>query len=272
MLWGINPRLMFSRLAKLSLPMIFILLIGIYGAFSAFTIVGPGERGVLVRLGAVQEGVMGEGLHFKIPYVDTIKIVDVTVQKTQVNVDAASNDLQDVYTEVALNYHIAPDQANSVYQTFRSQYKSTLVDPTIDEVVKASTAKFTAEELITERSAVNAEMRTRFQEKLEQYGIVVDQVSIVNFQFSEAFAAAIEDKVTAEQEALASENRLKQAEFDAQRRIAQAKGEAEAIQIQAAAVAAQGGSDYVKLQFIERWNGILPTHMLGQGVDALLGL
>jgi regulator of protease activity HflC (stomatin/prohibitin superfamily) len=95
------------------------------------------------------------------------------------------------------------------------------------------------------------------------YGIVVDQVNITNFDFSQSFNAAIEAKVTAEQSALAAKNKLEQVKFEAEQRVTQAKGEAEAIKIQAAAIQAQGGQEYVSLKWVEKWNGALPTTQLG---------
>ncbi len=111
--------------------------------------IGAGQRGVVLNFGAVQDEVLDEGLHFRVPVVQKVVPVDVQVQKTESEAAAASMDLQDVSSKVALNYHIVPNKANSVYQTIGVSFKERIIDPAVQEVVKAVTAKYTAEELIT---------------------------------------------------------------------------------------------------------------------------
>ena len=161
---------------------------------------------------------------------------------------------------------------NKIYQEIGVDYESKVVDPAIQESVKAATAQFTAEELITKREEVGQIIFQSLSDRLTDDYIVVESVSIVDFQFSANFNEAVEAKVTAEQNALAAENKLKQVEFEAQQRIAEAQGEAEAIRIQAEAITSQGGSEYVNLQWIKQWNGVLPTTMLDSSSGVLLNL
>lgn len=251
---------------------VFALILFLVLFFGSWTVVGAGERGVVVRLGAVQDSVLDEGFHFKLPIIDNIVKMDVSVQLAERAADSASKDLQSIETTVAVNYHLNPSMANKVYQEFRRSDENSVIEPAIQETVKAATAQFTAEELITNRPAVRDEMLLVLKDSLERYGIIVDGLSIVNFSFSESFDTAIEAKVTAEQDALAAENKLKQVEFEAQQRITQSKAEAEAIRIQAEAIQNQGGAEYVQLQWIDAWNGQLPNTMLGEGTQALIGL
>jgi regulator of protease activity HflC (stomatin/prohibitin superfamily) len=151
----------------------------------------------------------------------------------------------------------SPDQAARVYQEVGVDYKERLVDPALQEAVKASTAKYTAEELITKREEVRESIKSHLKEKLESRGIDVDDFNIVNFEFSESFNVAIENKVTAEQSALAAKNKLEQIKFEADQRIAAARGTAEAIRIEADAL--KSNPQVLQLRAIEKWDGRLPA-------------
>jgi prohibitin 2 len=188
--------------------------------------------------------------------------------------DSASRDLQAVRTTIAVNYNLEPWAVRNLYQTVGTNETITfkIIAPSIQEAVKAATAKFTAEELITERSAVAVDIKTNLVNKLWWLGILVTDINIVEFRFSPEFDAAIESKVRAEQDALAQKNLLEKVKYEAQQTIETARAQAESIRIQAEAVRSQGGADYVKLKWIEKWNGQLPTTTLGeQGFIVNLG-
>jgi len=240
------------------LPILIILFL----FMASWTVIDAGERGVVVRLGQVQDTVLPEGLYFKRPLFDSIYHLDIQTQKVDVKSAAASKDLQVVTTEIALNYHLDPVVVNKLFQQYGIDYEARIIHPAIQEAIKASTAKYTAEELITKREAVKDDITLALATQLKDQYLVVDNVSIVNLDFSESFNRAIESKVTAEQDALAAKNKLSQVQFEADQRVAQAKAEAEAIRIQAQAVTSQGGADYVQLQAIKQWNGQLPSSMI----------
>lgn len=241
-------------------------LVGLVVIFGSFRIVGAGERGVVLTLGQVSDSVWSEGLHLKLPLVQSVKILDVKTQVESIDATAASKDLQNVTAKVALNYHLDSERVNKLWQSLGSEYKVRIIDPAIQEAVKAVTAKYTAEELITKRPLVKDDIKVALAERLNKEFIIVDEFSIVNFDFSTSFNQAIEAKVTAEQNALASKNKLEQVKYEAEQRIAEAKGEAEAIRIQAQAIQNQGGAEYVNLKAIEKWTGVLPTYMMGNSV------
>lgn len=243
---------------------VFAALVVSFLLFGTFQTIGAGERGVVLRVGAVNR-VMTEGFNWKIPFFESVAVMDVRTQKEEATATAASKDLQTVSTTVALNYHLQPDAVTRLWQTVGSGYKDRIIDPAIQEAIKASTSKFTAEELVTKRALVKEDVKLLLTERLAKEFIVVDEFSIINFDFSPEFNASIEKKVTAQQDALASENKLKQVQFEAEQRISQAKGEAEAIRIQAQAIQSQGGAEYVNLKAVEKWNGTLPTTMLPGG-------
>ncbi len=224
--------------------------------FLSFGTVGAGERGVLLQFSAVTDKIFDEGLYFKLPFIQTVKIVDVRVQKEQVEAGASSKDLQVVASVIALNYYLRHDAVAKLYQEVGMEYKSRIIDPAIQEAVKASTAKFTAEELITKREFVREEVKNLLKQKLETKGIMIDEFNIVNFDFSKVFNEAIEAKVTAEQSALAAKNKLEQVKFEAQQAIEAAQGKAKAIQIEGAAL--NSSPQVVELRWIEKWNGQVP--------------
>lgn len=234
--------------------------------FSAFYTVGAGERAIILTWGSPDQVPQGPGLHFKIPMVQTIVKMDVKTLKYEAKASAASQDLQTVTTDVAVNYHINPESVVTIYQTIGLSYQDTVIQPAVQEVVKAITAQYTAEQLITKRAEVKDAIDLTLRERLAKLSIIVDTISITNFDFSPSFNAAIEAKVTTEQNALAAKNKLSQVEYEAQQRITQAEGEAKAIQIQAQAIQTQGGQEYVQLQAINKWNGILPTYTGGGAV------
>jgi regulator of protease activity HflC (stomatin/prohibitin superfamily) len=228
---------------------------------SPFGMIGPGERGVHMRFTAVTGKVFGEGLFFLIPLIENVQKVNIQIQKEEMKADAASKDLQTVHIVVAMNYHIDPTRVAKIFQDVGVHYKERIIDPAMQEGVKASTAKFTAEELITRREAVREDTKAQLKARLHEMGIVVDEFNIVNFQFSKVFNDAIEAKVTAEQSALAAKNKLEQIKFEAEQRVAEAKGKAEAITIESNAL--RSNPQILEMRALEKWNGTLPQVMGG---------
>jgi regulator of protease activity HflC (stomatin/prohibitin superfamily) len=236
--------------------------------------IGAGERGVLLNFGAVQKNVLGEGLHFKIPVMQKVARMDVKVQKATTDAAAASSNLQDVSSTVAINYHIIPDKANIVYQTLGVDFKERIIDPAVQEVVKAVSARYSAEELITKRSAVSDAMKATLTERLLVHNIAVDAFSIVGFSFSKIFMEAIESKQTAEQLALKANRDLERIKIEAEQKITAAKAEAESLRLQRANIS----PDLIELRKIEanmkaidKWNGILPQ-VTGSGAMPFIGV
>lgn len=237
-------------------------LIGLFAFFGSFGTVDTGYRGVVIHLGNPTGEIKDQGFYWKAPFITDVVEMSVQVQKTEVEASAASRDLQDVTTKVALNYRLDPASVGTLYQDVRKDYDIKLVQPRLQESIKAATSQYTAEELVTKRSEVRDKIEMNLRDKLLSYGLIVDQVNIVDFSFSPSFNAAIEKKVTAEQDALAAKNKLEQIKFEAQQTIESAKAQAESIKIQAEAVNSQGGADYVSLQAIQKWDGQLPTQMI----------
>lgn len=237
-----------------------------------FVVVGAGERGVVLHWGAVEGQVLNEGIHWRTPISQRVVKVSVQVQKEETDADASTKDLQTITAKVALNYHLNPDKVSEIYQHLGLDFKDNIIAPTMQEAIKSATAKYNAEELITNREAVKADIMTSLKDRLESQGILIDNFNIVNFSFSAQFNAAIEAKVTAEQNAQAAKNKLDQVKFEADQTVATAQAQAEAIKIQAEAINAQGGADYVQLQAIAKWNGVLPTSFVPGSAVPFLNL
>lgn len=233
--------------------MVFIVLI-IF--FTSFYTISAGYRGILTTFGKPSMDAKGEGLHFKMPLIQGIVKMDVRTQKYEADLTAASKDLQDVNTKIAINYHILPESAPEIYQGIGVDYAEKVIYPLEQEINKETTAQYTAEELITKRNEVRESMKAKLTEKLRGRNIVVEEISIVNFKFSDAFTQAIEMKVTAEQSALGAKNKLEQTKYEAQQRVAEAQGKADAMTIEINSL--KQNKDILQLRAIEKWNGRLP--------------
>jgi regulator of protease activity HflC (stomatin/prohibitin superfamily) len=243
--------------------------IAIFALVNATTVVDAGTRGVVKTFGEVT-GVFDEGLHFRAPFVTQVVPVDVKTQRLISESSAASRDLQIVTTQVVLNYRVDPDSVATLVREIGIDYEAKIIDPAIQESVKAATAQFTAENLITQRPLVSDSIRQVLNERLTPRGIIVEEVSITEFNFSEEFSRAIEAKQVAEQDALRAERELRRAQIEAQQQVARAEAEAEA-RLQIARAEAEAlrlqreviSPELLQLPFIERWNGILPRFMSG---------
>ncbi|MEG4814243.1 prohibitin family protein [Microcoleus sp. K5-D4] len=235
-----------------------------------FTIVGPGERGVMMRFGKVQDAILDEGIHPILPLVTSVKTLSVRVQKTDLKADAASKDLQSITTDLAVNWNVDPAQVNQIYQQIGDEEKivASILSPAISEVLKAATSKKTAEEIITKRTELKTEIDNSLKKRLEPYGVIVRDVSLINFGFSPEFSKAIESKQIAEQEAKQAEFTVQKATQDAQAEINRAKGHAEAQRLQRQTLTAE----ILQQQAIEKWNGQFPTVMGGGGTLPLINI
>lgn len=236
------------------------------GLSSTFYTVQSGEKALVFTWGKITS-VTGEGLNFKIPFMQSILKVDIRTLKAEAPAVAASKNMQSVHTTVTVNYHLDPDQLGVIYSKVGLDVENKIIAARIQEVVKAVVAKYTADELLAQRETVKSEISAMLTQQVAQYNIIVEVggVQITNFQFSEAFVQAIENKQIAEQNALKAKNDLDRIKVEAEQQIATARGNAESIRIQAEAIRAQGGKEYVNLKAIEKWNGQLPTYMGGNG-------
>ncbi len=230
--------------------------------FSSFTQVSQSHIGVVTTFGHIEAETLPEGPHFVAP-VSGVHEVFTGLDVARVEgAQAASKDLQSVHTDLTMNYRVDPARVRALYAMEPSlQYEVSYVQPAMFEVFKAVAARYTAEELVTKRQQVSADIMSGLITKLRGYGFLIQDINITNFKFSAAFDQAIEAKVTASQRAEQAERELARVKFEADQQIAKARGEAESIAIQAQAVKTNGGQEYLQLQAINRWDGKLPTYM-----------
>ncbi|MEG3844544.1 prohibitin family protein [Microcoleus sp. herbarium14] len=234
-----------------------------------FVIVNAGERGVMMQFGKVQEQVLGEGLHVILPVVHTVQKLSVRVQKQESSAEASSKDLQDVFTDVALNWHIIPDEAPVIFQQIgdEPQIVDRIINPAVEEVLKAVMAKYTAEEIITKRGEVKGGVDDFLTTRLATYHIAVDDVSLVHVHFSERFSDAVEAKQIAEQEAKRGDFLALKAVKEAEAKVNLAKGEAQVQRL----LRDNLTPELLERQAIEKWNGKLPL-IVGDGSKNILDL
>lgn len=233
--------------------------------WSCFYTVTSGQKALVLRFGQVQE-VVSDGLHFKMPFIEKVVIVDVRTQKAHAPASAGTKDLQTVTTEVALNYHLNANTLQDTYTRIGLDVEAKVIEPRIQEIVKAVIARFSAEQLLTRRDAVKEEIASGLRRALVNYNVIVEDIQITNFSFSKAFDDAIEAKQTAEQNALKAKNDLDRIKVEAEQKITMAQAEAETIRIQAQAIKEQGGEEYVKMKAIEKWDGTLPQYTGGGAI------
>ena len=249
-------------------------------ALSSTVTIQSGTVGVVSVLGAVRDNTFGAGFHLKAPFVTAVTKMDVQTQKTEVSTAAASKDLQTVAVVAAINYHIDSQGAAQLYREVGMSYEQKIIAPAIQESIKSVIARFSAEELITMRQTVSVGIKDELSDKVIEYGIIIDEFNIINFDFSEEFNNAVEAKQTAQQDALKAQQELARITIEAQQQVEQAKAEAEAIKTRADAEAyamrAQAEAEafaieviqkqlerspdsIIEYRKIEKWDGQLPV-------------
>ena len=218
-----------NSLIKIVFPAVIGIIIVAFLIINSVKIVDAGNRGVLLTFGAVDVSrSLNEGIHFVVPVRDSVVQMEVRTQRITEDAAAASGDLQDVRTQVALNYHLDPDNSQNVYKSLGLDYANRVIVPAIQESVKQVTARFNAEELITQRESVKNEIEQQIRARLAAYSIIVDAISITEFEFSADFVRAVEAKVAAQQRALQAQNELRRIDIEAQQAEARAVGEQQA--------------------------------------------
>ncbi|HUU47841.1 MAG TPA: prohibitin family protein [Nitrosopumilaceae archaeon] len=264
----------FGKAKGIVIGIIVLIIIGVVASASA-QIVDSGNRGVLLHWNAVDtaSAPLEEGLHFVIPFQDSVVNMEVRTLKFVKSTSSASKDLQTVSTEVTVNYRPSPNSVHTLYKEVGLEYESRVIQPAVEEVVKQVTANYNAAELITKRPQVKADIEQEITTRLNVYNIITDVISITDFQFSALFASAIESKVEAEQKAQKAENDLIRIEVEARQleaqaeglaaaNIAEASGEAKAIKIINEALAQN--PFYLEWLKTQAWDGKLPL-VVGEG-------
>lgn len=237
------------------------------GFLSACSVVGPGQRGIRVSLGTVSDEVKTPGAYGWLPFLVGMKKIDVQLQKSDVKSSAASKDMQEITTEVAVNWSINPDTVIQLYKSIgdENDVYDRVIQPAVSEVLKAAASKRTAEEILTQRMDLKRDIDEGLTARLAKHGVILSDVSIVNLSFSHDFTAAIERKQVAEQEAKQASYNAQRATEDAKAAVNKAKGEAEANALKLKTLTPM----LIQYEATQKWNGQLPTMMSGNTVPFL---
>lgn len=268
-----------SKINAISLVMYTLIGVLCIISMNPLYIVPAGNVGILLEFGQAK-AVMQPGLNFIIPLVQAGVLMDVRTLKLEADASAASKDLQSVKAKLAVNYRLVPDKALEIYKTVGAGYSDVVLQPAVQESLKANTALYSAESLITNRESVKDNVEASLQKRMLDYGVVVESVSIVDFDFSDTYNQAIEMKQKAEQEVKTAQNELLRAQVDAEKKVAEAQGvanstlakaraEAESLRIQKEQL--RDSPEILQLRWIEKWNGVLPTVTSG-GSSLLLSV
>ncbi|MBD1937355.1 prohibitin family protein [Microcoleus sp. FACHB-68] len=228
-----------------------ILLVGL----SSFVIINPGEAGVLSILGKARDGALLEGIHLKPPFVSKVDVYDVTVQKFEVPAQSSTKDLQDLSARFAINFRLDPSQVVEVRRKQGSleNIVSKIIAPQTQESFKIAAARRTVEEAITKRTELKTDFDNALGERLDKYGIIILDTSVVDLAFSPEFSRAVEEKQIAEQRAQRAVYVAQEAQQEAQADINRAQGRAEAQRLLAETLKAQGGQLVLQKEAIEAW-------------------
>lgn len=247
---------------KLQKILILILILIIIIFFFSVKLVNVGRVGIVLEYRKITEKTLEEGWHIINPF--KIKIIEINkrTEKTEIETVVSTKDLQYANIRLAINHQLVIKEAGKLYNQVGLSYEDKIIVPEFIEIIKTIIAKYTAEDLIVKRDIITNEVQDYFKNSQFSSYFIIQSISLVNVDFSEAFDKAIEEKQVAQQEALKALNILEKTKTEAMQQIEKAKAEAETIKIQSEAIKENGGKEYVQLKFIEKWNGQLPTTML----------
>ena len=256
--------------------LVLIVIFVIITFFNSFKTIPTGFVGVKTRFGQVQDTMLNEGLNLKVPFIEKIVLMDCRTQKTEYTMEASSKDLQKISNfKIAINYNITSDTVNKLYRSVGVDYKSIIVEPAIQEAMKATVANYTAEELITKRNEVSEFALNKLSPKLQENGITLTSLNILDLSFSKEFDTAVEQEQIVEQETQKAQYELEKAKVENQKKIENAQADAEVMEAQNAQIT----DNYLRLKeienrkaMIEKWNGQLPTTMTGSDVSSIFNV
>ena len=229
-----------------------------------FVMVGPGERGIKIRLGEVQPESYGEGLHFIFPFIQKFRTMDVKTQKNASKTAVYTKDIQQAYITYVINYNVQPDNVNKLFQEVGLDYTSKILTPVVEGTIKDIIGKWNAQDLIANREKATGDILFKLQEQLVDNYITVTDFQMTEIAYSSVFEKAIESKVTAEQEALRAKNKTVQVQEEARQKVIAAEAEAKSMAIRAQALAQN--RSLVQYEAVQKWDGKMPQYMMGDSV------
>lgn len=246
----------------LAMPIVTILLLLCFIVLcNPFVMVGPGERGIKIKLGEVEQEVYGEGLHFIFPFVQKFRTMNVKTQKATLKTSVYTKDIQQARITYVVNFHVQPDKVNKLFQEVGMDYQNTILTPVIEGTIKDIIGKWNAQDLIANREIATNDILLKLQNQLKDNYLDITDFQMVEINYSEVFERAIESKVTAEQEALKAKNKTVQVEEEAKQKVIAAQAEAKSMSIRAQALSQN--KSLVEYEAVQKWDGKMPQYMLG---------
>lgn len=247
--------------SKKSFLIVFIAIVVVITILSSFQTIKSGEVGLKVRFGKIVNTKLNEGFNFKIPYIEKIVKVNIKVQKAELSAESSTKDMQIVNTVVAVNYRVDSSKADDLYREVGNEYQAIVLDPAIKESIKSAIAKYNAEEITTKRAEVSSECLKTIQDKMNKYGIIIEDFNLTNIEFSREYTNAIEKKQVAEQE-------LAKAKLESERKIIEAEATKKANELLNSTLTNQN----LEKQFIDKWDGHLPETYAGGDIKSIFNL
>ena len=245
-----------------------LVILAIISFFCCFRTIKSGQVGIKTRFGKVVDTQLNEGVNFKLPIIEKIVKMNIQVQKIELTTSSASKDLQDVSMNIAVNYRVVANKSTNLYKNVGTNYQEVVLQPAIQESIKAVTSKYTAEELITNRGAVSKDCMETLESKVKKYGLTIDNFNITDFNFSAEFNKAIEEKQVAEQKVLTAKQELEKEKIEAEKKLVKADAEKKANEMLNQTLT----EEVLMQQFIEKWNGELPKVNGNESILDITGL
>ena len=247
------------------IPMlVLLLLVCLIVMVNPFVMVGPGERGIKIRLGQVQTASYEEGLHLIVPFIDKFRTMDVKTQKNTLNTQVYTKDIQQANIKYVINYNVQPNSVNRLFQQVGMDYEAKILTPVVEGTIKDIIGKWNAQDLIANREKATGDILFKLQAQLKDNYINVTDFQMVDINYSKVFEQAIESKGTAEQEALKAKNKTVQVQEEAKQKVIAAEAEARSMSIRAQALAQN--KSLVQYEAVQKWDGKMPQYMLGNTV------
>ncbi len=247
-----------------TLKIIVIVIIALFAIgtlYASFKTIKSGEVGLKVRFGKIVNSKLNEGLNLKVPFIEKIVSVNIKVQKSELQVEGSTKDMQTVNTTVAVNYRVDSEKADNLYREVGNEYEEVILEPAIKEAIKTAIAQYNSEEIIVKRSEVSASCLDKISEKTGKYGIIIEDVNLTDFSFSEEYTNAIERKQVAEQE-------LEKARLESEKRLVEANAAKEANDLLNKTLT----SEVLTQNFIEKWDGHLPETYAGGDIRSIFNI
>ena len=265
-----------NKVSKLKVTIIVIVaLFLVIAILNCFQTIPTGFVGIKLRFGKAQDGIIQEGLHFNIPFVETIEKLDCRTKKVETYSEASTKDLQTVSASIAVNYNVNKDSANKLYREIGVDYENIVIAPAILESIKSSMAGYTAEELITKRSEISNQIRSMLTDKISDKGFTITEFNITNIDFSEEYDQAIEAKAVKQQEVVAAQAELEKQRIQNEKEVSIAEKDAKVMELQNSQIT----ENTLKLkelevqeEMIQKLNGVLPSTVVGEDFSGLLNV